>query len=105
MQPIFNMFHHGERSGITVRDIATYTTSAFRAMYKLQPSLEGEVRTDNSVLLARYGHFSVAPFFYRSTWKSRSILPYNSQQCFASTRLSSSTISARVGGDHARGSR
>lgn len=53
MQPIFNLFHNGERGGITVRDIATYTTSAFRAMFKLQPSLEGEVRAV---------HFSVASF-------------------------------------------
>ena len=49
MQPIFNLFHHGERGGMTVRDIATYTTSAFRAMYKLQPSLEGEVRAAHSI--------------------------------------------------------
>ncbi|CAM9950802.1 unnamed protein product, partial [Ectocarpus sp. 8 AP-2014] len=43
MRAIFNLFLGGEECGITARDIATYTTSAFRAMYKLQPSLEGEV--------------------------------------------------------------
>ncbi|CAM9111919.1 unnamed protein product [Ectocarpus fasciculatus] len=43
MRAIFNLFLGGEESGITARDIATYTTSAFRAMYKLQPSLKGEV--------------------------------------------------------------
>ncbi|CAM9385209.1 unnamed protein product [Ectocarpus sp. 4 AP-2014] len=43
MRAIFNLFLGGEECGITSRDIATYTTSAFRAMYKLQPSLEGEV--------------------------------------------------------------
>eukprot|EP00752_Nemacystus_decipiens_P007742 g6921.t1 len=43
MHSIFNLFHHGERGWITTRDIATYTTSAFRAMYKLQPCLDGEV--------------------------------------------------------------
>lgn len=48
MLAIFDLFHRGERGGITVCDVATYTTSAFRAMYKLQPSLEGEVRAINS---------------------------------------------------------
>lgn len=43
MMAIFNLFHRSEGVGITVRDIATFTTSAFRVMYKLQPSLEGEV--------------------------------------------------------------
>ncbi|CAB1112380.1 unnamed protein product [Ectocarpus sp. CCAP 1310/34] len=43
MRAIFNLFLGGEECGITARDIATYTTSAFRAMYKLQPSLEEEV--------------------------------------------------------------
>lgn len=55
MLSIFNLFHHGERGGITVGDIATYTTSAFRAMYKLQPSLEGEVRSVHYVLRAARG--------------------------------------------------
>lgn len=62
MRPIFNLFNRGERGGITVRDIATYTTSTFRAMYKLQPSLEGEVRAIRSVLLeAWWLVVSVAP--------------------------------------------
>lgn len=52
VQPIFNLFLHGERGGITLRDIATYTTSAFRAMYTLQPSLEAEVRAIHSALRA-----------------------------------------------------
>lgn len=43
MLSIFNLFRRGEGGGISVRDVATYTTSVFRAMYKLQPSLEGEV--------------------------------------------------------------
>lgn len=43
MMAIFDLFHRSEGGGITVRDIATFTTSAFRVMYKLQPSLEGEV--------------------------------------------------------------
>lgn len=50
MMAIFNLFHRSEGGGITVRDIATYTTSAFRVMYKLQPSLEGEVRVICCVL-------------------------------------------------------
>eukprot|EP00903_Cladosiphon_okamuranus_P015661 g14463.t1 len=50
MQTIFNLFLHGEPGGMTVRDIATYTISAFRAMYKLQPSLEGEVGTTPEAL-------------------------------------------------------
>lgn len=44
MLSIFNLFRRGEDGGISVRDVSTYTTSVFRAMYKLQPSLEGEVR-------------------------------------------------------------
>lgn len=46
MRAIFNLFLGDEECGITARDIATYTTFAFRAMYKLQPSLEGEVGTN-----------------------------------------------------------
>lgn len=51
MMAIFNLFHRSEGGGITVRDIATFTTSAFRVMYKLQPSLEGEVGVVYCVLL------------------------------------------------------
>lgn len=43
MLAIFNLFHPGQGGKITVQDIATYTTSAFRVMFKLQPSLETEV--------------------------------------------------------------
>ena len=68
VQPIFNLFHRGERGGITVRDVATYTTSAFRAMYKLQPSLEEEVGALNSVLLWACCSFSAAPLFLLLWW-------------------------------------
>jgi len=47
MMSIFNLFRRGEDGGISVRDVSTYTKSVFRAMYKLQPSLEEEVRTSN----------------------------------------------------------
>ncbi|CAM9990495.1 unnamed protein product [Scytosiphon promiscuus] len=43
MLAVFNLFHPGPGGKITVQDIATYITSAFRVMFKLQPSLEAEV--------------------------------------------------------------
>ncbi|CAM9311953.1 unnamed protein product, partial [Hapterophycus canaliculatus] len=43
MLAIFNLFHPGQGGKITVQDIATYTTSVFRVMFKLQPNLETEV--------------------------------------------------------------
>lgn len=43
IEAIFDLFDRGEGGGITRRDLATYISSTFRVMYKLQPGLEEEV--------------------------------------------------------------
>ncbi|CAM9219015.1 unnamed protein product [Laminaria digitata] len=40
MATVFNSFRRGQGGNVTVNDVRTYLTSAFRVMFKLQPGLE-----------------------------------------------------------------
>lgn len=46
MATVFDLFRREEGGSVTVNDVRTYLTSAFRVMFKLQPGLEEHVSAD-----------------------------------------------------------